>query len=482
MSLQKGTAIVTNPETLTAQDITDIKTGLGLTPVNVGAFTGELNLSNTTGSYFSDYNIGTSGQITFSIGANATIFGFDYIKIVSDGVTEFATQANLDAIFDEQYNLPDNRIFPAGTYALYIKKTPTGVAINAPTNQYQPDITSPEIISATVENANPNQLVVVFSEAVNINNITGLSLDGGLSAINITSIVSGSGTDTITLGLDANVSNGDTGNFIYGATNTIADLDGNALASGQTVVTNNVQSADDLPFFSDAVFYVNRFYDSDITVDGSNRITEWVNRADINNNLTNFGVADADLPVDDNVGKTVRLETGKQLNLQSDILYNSSNCTMVIVGENDNYASQGNVILATDVQSGGTPTFWNFRNAGRSVFIYPGTALQFSSDDSSANPVNSYHGKMIFSTSFDRPNGIDYKDIYNDNRQATTTQSRNVSSNTTAFLNELNASNYGAGEGINIRTIIVYNRTLTQAELVTLRNYILNQYPIPAIP
>lgn len=101
------------------------------------------------------------------------------------------------------------------------------------------DTTAPLVQSATVENAAPTNLVVVFDEPVVITNLTGLSLDGDWSAININSF-SGSGTNTLTFVLDTDIANGESGNFVYNGNNTISDSNSNDLVSGTTAITNNV--------------------------------------------------------------------------------------------------------------------------------------------------------------------------------------------------------------------------------------------------
>lgn len=102
------------------------------------------------------------------------------------------------------------------------------------------DVTAPTVVSATMSDTNKDGLVVVFSEAVNVTNVTGLSLDGTMAGVSVTAIESGNGTDTVTFTLSANLSYNESGNFVYGGTNTIEDLSGNPLASGSTAVTLNI--------------------------------------------------------------------------------------------------------------------------------------------------------------------------------------------------------------------------------------------------
>jgi len=109
---------------------------------------------------------------------------------------------------------------------------------------YTVDVVAPTVTSAEVANSDTNSLIVTFSENVTVPNVTGLSLDGSWTGVTIT------GVDTVndnvaTFTLDTAIANGETGNFVYGATNTITDIEGNALASGSTSVTNSVTASCD---------------------------------------------------------------------------------------------------------------------------------------------------------------------------------------------------------------------------------------------
>lgn len=106
------------------------------------------------------------------------------------------------------------------------------------------DTTAPTISSATIENAAPSNLVVVFSEAVTIGALTGLSITG-TSAPTISS-VTGSGTSTLTFVLSAAAVNGNVWTLDVLGTNTIKDTAAtpNALAATTQAITNNVAAAD----------------------------------------------------------------------------------------------------------------------------------------------------------------------------------------------------------------------------------------------
>lgn len=98
--------------------------------------------------------------------------------------------------------------------------------------------TAPTITSATVEDVNPDKLVVVFSEVVNITNVTGLTITG--DAAPTLSALTGSGTDTITFTLSVALTNGQSVTLNVASINTIKDAANNALAATTVAITNNV--------------------------------------------------------------------------------------------------------------------------------------------------------------------------------------------------------------------------------------------------
>ena len=100
------------------------------------------------------------------------------------------------------------------------------------------DTTAPTITTATVEDANPDKLVVVFSEVVTITNTTGLTITGDVTPT--LSVPTGSGTDTITFTLSAALTNGQSVTLNVASSNTIKDAANNALAATTEAITNNV--------------------------------------------------------------------------------------------------------------------------------------------------------------------------------------------------------------------------------------------------
>jgi len=100
------------------------------------------------------------------------------------------------------------------------------------------DTTAPTITTATVEDANPDKLVVVFSEVVTITNTTGLTITG--AATPTLSAPTGSGSNTITFTLSTALTNGQSVTLNVSSSNTIKDAANNALAATTKAITNNV--------------------------------------------------------------------------------------------------------------------------------------------------------------------------------------------------------------------------------------------------
>ena len=103
------------------------------------------------------------------------------------------------------------------------------------------DTTAPTILSATVENVNPNKLVVVFSEVVTIANTTGLTITG--AATPTLSAPTGSGSSTITFTLSTALTNGQSVTLDVASSNTIKDAANNALVATTNAITNNVAAS-----------------------------------------------------------------------------------------------------------------------------------------------------------------------------------------------------------------------------------------------
>jgi len=115
------------------------------------------------------------------------------------------------------------------------------------------DTNAPTILSATVEDANPNKLVVVFSEVVDITDVTGLTITGDVTPT--LSAPTGTGTDIITFTLSAALTNGQSVTLNVASSNTIKDAASNALVATTIAITNNVAAAG---YEAETTAYINR--------------------------------------------------------------------------------------------------------------------------------------------------------------------------------------------------------------------------------
>jgi len=105
-----------------------------------------------------------------------------------------------------------------------------------------PDVTAPTVQSMTIEDANPDKIVIVFDEVV-----TGTNLGFTIAGTTSTSFssITGSGTNTITGTLAVTAENGESVTLAYNsAVGDIVDGSANALATfAATSVTNNIAPA-----------------------------------------------------------------------------------------------------------------------------------------------------------------------------------------------------------------------------------------------
>lgn len=165
---------------------------------------------------FTKHNTNPVGTVS---GTDVTLTGYDVSDVVAPG-------ASFEAQFSKVYdNGTESAKSPAKTYTLASAS----------------DTTAPTIQSATIEDAAPSNLVVVFSETVNITDLTGLSITGtGAPTINS---VTGTGTSTLTFVLSAAATGGESWTLDVAGTNTITDNASNALAATTQAITNNVGAA-----------------------------------------------------------------------------------------------------------------------------------------------------------------------------------------------------------------------------------------------
>lgn len=100
------------------------------------------------------------------------------------------------------------------------------------------DSEAPTVVSATINAANPDRLVVVYDSVVTVAAVTGQSCTGTWAPA-ISSILSGSGTTTVTYQLAHPALGGgtETWSYAYDGTNVVLDEASNGLAAGSTSIT-----------------------------------------------------------------------------------------------------------------------------------------------------------------------------------------------------------------------------------------------------
>lgn len=100
------------------------------------------------------------------------------------------------------------------------------------------DTEAPTVVSATINATNPDRLVVVYDSVVTVAAVTGQSCTGTWAPA-ISSILSGSGTTTVTYQLAHPALGGgtETWSYAYDGTNVVLDEASNGLAAGSTSIT-----------------------------------------------------------------------------------------------------------------------------------------------------------------------------------------------------------------------------------------------------
>jgi hypothetical protein len=200
----------------------------------------------------------TSFDITATLNENGTV----YAVVVADGASapssaevkagtgsggsgQLATDSAVDSGSGVTLNLTG--LTASTAYDVYVvaeddegtpnlQASPTLVNVTTTSG----DVAAPTVTSFTIENANPDLANIVFSETVVFPDVTGLSLNGDFSDITLSN-PTGSGTNW-SVDLSRYAVNGESGSFVYGATNNIEDTatPPNGLVAGSTVVTNNL--------------------------------------------------------------------------------------------------------------------------------------------------------------------------------------------------------------------------------------------------
>jgi hypothetical protein len=198
----------------------------------------------------------TSFDITATLNENGTV----YAVVVADGASapssaevkagtgsggsgQLATDSAVDSGSGVTLNLTG--LTSSTAYDVYVvaeddegtpnlQASPTLVNVTTTSG----DVAAPTVTSFTIENGNPDLANIVFNETVVFPDVTGLSLNGDFSDITLSN-PTGSGANW-SVDLSRAAVNGESGSFVYGATNNIEDTSGNGLLPSSTVVTNNL--------------------------------------------------------------------------------------------------------------------------------------------------------------------------------------------------------------------------------------------------
>jgi len=148
----------------------------------------------------------------------------------------------VDGVINKTINFNDLKAgLAVGSHTITVEAWNGSTLVSAQTRNItiaSSDSTAPTITTATVEDANPDKLVVVFSEVVTITNTTGLTITG--AATPTLSSPTGSGSNTITFTLSTALTNGQSVTLNIASSNTIKDAANNALAATTKAITNNV--------------------------------------------------------------------------------------------------------------------------------------------------------------------------------------------------------------------------------------------------
>ncbi|MBE9466689.1 MAG: T9SS type A sorting domain-containing protein [Bacteroidetes bacterium] len=188
-------------------------------PVNTTDETG-FTLTGTTGTITGVTGSGTE-ILTFTLDADI-IFGENLMlsySITTGDVTDAADVPNNLATFGP-VTVVNNVLYSGGPQ------------------------TNPTVIGLSVEDATPNEVVVVFDEIVSLTNQTGFSVSGITASI---TGVTGTGTAILTFTLDVSVMYGDIVLLSYDATGDVQDVELNSLAAFLNYnVVNNVAYVDNV--------------------------------------------------------------------------------------------------------------------------------------------------------------------------------------------------------------------------------------------
>lgn len=128
--------------------------------------------------------------------------------------------------------------FVAASDFLIVAQWTNGTCISSGHNLGTREASAPTLVSATVDGGTPDDLVLVFSEAVYLPNLTGLSLTFNTGTPRtLSAVTAGNGTTTVTIDLSGDVADGDDIDLVIGSGRTLQDLNGNLIGTGTTGIT-----------------------------------------------------------------------------------------------------------------------------------------------------------------------------------------------------------------------------------------------------
>lgn len=325
----------------------------------------------------------------------------------------------------------------------------------------------PTIQSATVENADPDALVVVFSEAVNITDTTGLSLNFTTGTPKtLAGGITGDGTNTLTFALSADIEDSDVFTLEATASNNITSVaTSNVLQATSQAVTNNVSAISNPGDVSGLQIW---FDDSDeITIaHTSGSVTSQTDKS--TNSYVREGAATWDqvdtLNIDGSVGVMILKDAlgGNNININDD---------------------QGEVFVVWDRGPANARAYHTLKESG-------GTFVFIGSENTGVNSYGENSGGTTLKTSFNTNNVREYE-IFNMNCDTVNTelningvsQSRTTPDSNGSWMSATGTSTqYGGIPGNNYeyneREYIYYNRKLTSNERSAILVYLQNKWSL----
>lgn len=338
----------TGGDQITGQDIREVVTWLG---GETAAFSIPLTIAGNRRVTVQPSDV-IGGRVIVALAASGhTENSYLAIFIPAGTATSLSIASDLNSTSWEAFD-------PASDYLITIHTPGPNQFASSGRNLGVRDTTAPTIVAATILGSDPDRIVLQFSKEVVIPTVAALTLVG--TAFVITGVVSGNGTDTVTLDMSGDATALDTIDFVIGSGRTIQDLNGNLIATGTTPITILIDYT--------VLSGVARWKSDERTLSGSNVLTviDKIGSADL--------LADATKPTITTLGPNARpactFIAGSWLRYDWGAGQNFTTGTigMVIDVDTNAIASQGKIFVAM----GEDPTF---TNAQLIVFDYQGSQI-----------------------------------------------------------------------------------------------------------